>query len=97
MRIIAKKTLKDFWQLYPDAQDALEAWYYETLKADWSNPQQIKNQFRNASIIADNRVIFNIKGNHYRLIVKINYSYRVVYIRFIGTHSQYDIIEVDKI
>lgn len=71
MRIIAKKPLRDFWEQYPDAQEPLEAWYYETVKADWSNPQQIKNQFRNASIIADNRVIANIKGNDYRLIVKI--------------------------
>ncbi|MFA5923780.1 MAG: type II toxin-antitoxin system HigB family toxin [Methylococcaceae bacterium] len=97
MRIIAKKALRDFWEQYPDVQEPLEAWYYETLKADWSNPQQIKNQFRNASIIADNRVIFNIKGNDYRLIVKINYPYRVVYIRFIGTHKQYDAIEANKI
>lgn len=79
MRIIAKKALRDFWEQYPGSQESLEAWYYETLKADWSNPQQIKNQFRNANIIADNRVIFNIKGNNYRLIVKINYPYCAPY------------------
>jgi mRNA interferase HigB len=81
----------------PDAKEPLEAWYYETLKADWTTPQQVKNDLRNASIIADNRVVFNIKGNHYRLIVKINYPYRVAYIRFIGTHKQYDAIEASKI
>jgi mRNA interferase HigB len=97
MRIIAKKVLRDFWEKYPDAQEPLESWYYETLKADWSNPQQIKNKFRNASIIADNRVVFNIKGNNYRLIVKINSPYRVVYIRFIGTHQYYDTIEASII
>jgi mRNA interferase HigB len=97
MRIIAKKTLRDFWEHSPDAQEPLEAWYCEAVKADWASPQQIKNQFRNASIIADNRVVFNIKGNDYRLIVKINYPYRVVYIRFIGTHKQYDVIEASKI
>lgn len=97
MRIITKKRLRDFWGQYPDAQESLEAWYYETLKADWSNPQQIKNKFRNASIIPHNRVIFNIRGNDYRLVVKINYPYRVVYIRFIGTHKQYDSIEVSNI
>jgi mRNA interferase HigB len=97
MRIIAKKALRDFWEQYPDAKESLEAWYYETLKADWANPQQVKSDLRNASIIADNRVVFNIKGNHYRLIVKINYPYRVAYIRFIGTHKQYDAIEASKI
>lgn len=99
MRIIAKKTLRDFYeqQEYKDSQSALEAWHEETLQADWSTPQQVKNQFANASIIADNRVVFNIKGNTYRLVVKINYPYRVVYIRFIGTHEQYDRIEVTKV
>ncbi len=97
MRVIAKKTLRDFWGKYPDSQDSLETWFYETLKADWSTPQQIKNKFRSASIIADNRVVFNIKGNDYRLIVKINYPYRVVYIRFVGTHKQYDEIEATQI
>jgi len=97
MRIISKKILREFWEQYPNAQEPIEAWYYETLKADWSSPQQIKNQFGNASFIADNRIIFNIKGNDYRLIVKINYPYRVVYIRFIGTHKYYDAIKASTI
>ena len=67
------------------------------LKADWKTPQEAKNQFRSASIIGDNRIVFNIKGNTYRLIVKINYPYRIVYIRFIGTHREYDSIDAECI
>lgn len=97
MRIIAKKTLRDFWEKYPDSQESLENWYCEAERSDWSTPQQIKDKFRNASIIGDNRVVFNIKGNDYRLIVKINYPYRLIYIRFVGTHRQYDAVEATKI
>lgn len=97
MRVIAKKTLRDFWEKYPDSQEPLENWYYEAMKADWSTPQQIKDKFRNVSIIGDNRVVFNIKGNDYRLIAKINYPHRLIYIRFVGTHKQYDTVEAIKI
>jgi mRNA interferase HigB len=97
MRIIAKKTLRDFWEKYPDSQESLENWYYEATKSDWSTPQQVKDKFRNASIIADNRVVFNIKGNDYRLIVRINYPHRLIYIKFIGTHKQYDAVEASKV
>lgn len=97
MRVIAKKTLRDFWEKYPDSQEPLENWYYEAIKADWSSPQQIKEKFRNVSIVSDNRVIFNIKGNDYRLIVKINYPHRLIYIRFVGTHKQYDTVEATQI
>ena len=100
MRIIAKRTLREFWQSNPkynDARAPLEAWHEEVIEADWENPQQVKSQFRNASILKDSRVVFNIKGNDYRLIVKINYSYRVVYVRFVGTHRQYDEIDVETV
>ena len=100
MRIIAKRTLRAFWESepkYTDAQGPLEAWHEETKKADWTTPQELKAQFGNASILKDNRVVFNIKGNDYRLVVKINYPYRVVYIRFVGTHAQYDDIDVETI
>ena len=100
MRIIAKRTLREFWESdpkYADVQSPLEAWHEEALKADWTKPTEIKVQFRSASIIKDSRVVFNIKGNDYRLVVKINYPYRVVYIRFIGTHAQYDEIDVEKV
>lgn len=100
MRIIAKKTLRKFWESsfdYLESKEPLEAWHAETLKADWSTPQDVKQQFRSASILKDSRVVFNIKGNHYRLIVKINYPYRVVYIRFVGTHKQYDDVDVETV
>jgi mRNA interferase HigB len=92
MRIISKRTLKEFWvnPHYSDSQGQLEAWHNEVLKADWATPQALKAQFANASILQDSRVVFNIKGNDYRLIVKINYPYRIVYIRFVGTHKMYD-------
>jgi len=95
MRIIAKRTLREFWELpnYSDSQGQLEAWYDEVLKADWSSPQELKAQFGNASVLQDSRVVFNIKGNDYRLIVKINYPYRMVYVRFVGTHKMYDQID----
>jgi len=100
MRIIAKRTLRDFWESsskYSEARGPLEAWHEEVAEADWENPQQVKSQFRNASILKDSRVVFNIKGNNYRLIAKINYPYRVVYIRFVGTHQQYDDIDVETV
>ena len=92
MRIVSKKTLREFWQQpkYADSQGQLEAWHEEASKADWSTPQELKAQFTNASILQDSRVVFNIKGNDYRLIVKINYPYKMVYVRFVGTHKMYD-------
>lgn len=100
MRVIAVSTLKAFWSgnlAYGDAKEPTLAWYREALKADWSTPNDVKRQFRNASILKDGRVVFNIAGNKYRLVVWINYSYRVVYIRFIGTHRQYDQIDVQTV
>jgi mRNA interferase HigB len=93
MRIIAVSTLKAFWERNPgflDSKEPVLAWYRHTLKADWSSPTDIKTDFGNASILKGGRVVFNVAGNKYRLVVWINYSYRVVYIRFIGTHAQYD-------
>ena len=100
MRVIALSTLKEFWEATPEYQDAKEqvlAWYRHTLHADWSSPADIKNDFRSASILKDGRVVFNIAGNKYRLVVRVNYSYRIVYIRFIGTHAQYDKIDVQTV
>lgn len=93
MRIIALPTLKAFWEGNPEYQDAKEptlAWYRHALRADWSSPAEVKQDFGNASILKDSRVVFNIARNKYRLVVWINYAYRVVYIRFIGTHAQYE-------
>lgn len=100
MRIIALSTLKAFWQDQPRHQDAKEpalAWYRHALHADWSAPSDIKRDFGTASILQDGRVVFNLAGNKYRLVVWVNYAYRVVYIRFIGTHAQYDKIDVQTI
>ena len=97
MRVIAKKTLRDFWSRYPDSEQQLKAWFQEADKAVWKSPGQIKRSYISASILPGNRVVFNIKGNHYRLIVKINYDYQIAWIRFIGTHAQYDKIDATKI
>ncbi len=97
MRIIAKRALREFWEEHPDAEEPLLAWYREIEKEDWDTPAKIKEKYRSASIIGGNRVVFNIKGNDYRLVVKINYPYRVVYIRFMGTHAEYDEIDAEEV
>ena len=100
MRNIALSTLKVFWEEHPGYMDAKEptlSWYRHALSADWSTPNDVKQDFRNANILKDGRVVFNIAGNKYRLVVWINYAYRVVYIRFIGTHAQYNKIDVQAI
>ena len=100
MGVIALSTLMAFWArgaLYQDVQQPALAWYRDVLKADWATPTAVKTQFRSASILKDGRVVFNLAGNKYRLVVWINYPYRVVYIRFIGTHRQYDAIDAQTI
>jgi mRNA interferase HigB len=97
MRIIAKSTLRAFWQRHPDAEEPLLAWYRETEKADWDDSAQVKARYRSASFVRGNRVVLNIKGNNYRLVVKINYPYRVVYIHFVGTHAEYNKINVEEV
>ena len=97
MRIIAKKALREFWERHSDAEEPLLAWYREVKQADWETPASLKEMYGSASIVGDNRVIFNIKGNDYRLVVKINYPYRVVYIRFVGTHAEYDAVDVEEV
>ena len=97
MRIIAKRSLREFWERHPDAEEPLLAWYREVEKEDWDQPSQIKEKYRSASFVKGNRVVFNIKGNDYRLVVKINYPYRVVYVRFVGTHADYDAIDVEEV
>ena len=100
MRIIAKRTLREFWESaprYADAQGPLEAWYTEAHKATWRTPPALKAQFRHASILKNNRVVFNIGGNKYRLVVAVDYQRQVLFIRFIGTHSQYDAIDAEVV
>lgn len=98
--MIAVSTLKAFWSNNPqhhDAEGPTLAWYRDVLRADWLRPSDVKAQFGSASILQDGRVVFNIGGNKYRIVVWINYPYRVVYIRFIGTHRQYDRIDAQTI
>lgn len=97
MRVVALKVLREFWVRYPDAKPHLEAWVDETRKANWMQPTDIKAQFRGASILKKRRVVFNIKGNSYRLVVAIAYRFGAVYIKFIGTHSEYDAIDAETI
>ena len=97
MRVIAKKILRDFWTKHPDCEQQLKSWYIEAEDALWKNMNQIKKDYPSASILAGNRVVFNIKGNNYRLIIRINFYYQMVWIRFIGTHAQYDKIDATKI
>lgn len=100
MRVIALSTLKAFWEqssAHADAREPCLAWYRLVTKAEWKSPADVKSDFGNASILQDGRVVFNIAGNKYRLVVWINYPYRVVYVRFIGTHRQYDRINAQTI
>ena len=97
MRIIARKTLKVFWTTHKDCEQQLKTWYDEAAAAVWLSPKDIKVNYPSASFLADNRVVFNIKGNSYRLIVKINYKYKMLWIRFVGTHAAYDKINATTI
>jgi len=95
MRIIALRTLREFWEnpKYADSELSLRSWYHDVKSADWNNSNELKQQYRNASIVGEGRVIFNIKGNIYRLVVLIDFEFKVIFIRFIGTHKQYDEID----
>jgi mRNA interferase HigB len=97
VRVIAKRTLREFWEKHADSEQQLKAWYNEAEQANWKTPYEIKKEYPSASIVEGNRMIFNIKGNHYRLFVRINYKYGLVWIRFIGTHAEYDKGDVTKI
>jgi mRNA interferase HigB len=97
MRLITRQKLKQFWQKYPDAEGQLTAWVKEVEHANWKTPNDVKARYSTADPIKDNRVVFNIKGNHYRLVVKFHYNTQVVFIRFVGTHEEYDKIDAEKI
>jgi mRNA interferase HigB len=100
VRIISVGTLKAFLRRNPshvDAHDPIMAWVRQVKIADWSSPAEVKRDVRTASILKDGRVVFNIAGNKYRIVVWINYPYRVVYIRFVGSHRQYDAIDAQNI
>ena len=97
MRIIAISHLKSFWEIYPDSEQPFLAWIDEARKADWKTPADIKAHFATASILKSRRVVFNIKGNDFRLVVAVAYRFGAVYIKFVGTHKQYDGIDADTI
>ena len=97
MRILPCSTLRNFWESHRDAEEALKTWSYEASHADWQSPVDVKSAHGNASIIANNRIVFNIKGNTYRLIVAIRYDMGIIFIRFIGTHAEYDKVDAETI
>ncbi len=97
MRIISRRILREFWEEHPDATLPLQTWFHDVEHATWNSPADINAVYRNASSVANNRVVFNIKGNRYRLIVVVVYQHGVVYIRFVGTHEEYDRIDATMI
>jgi mRNA interferase HigB len=97
MRVIARKTLRDFWERHSDAEQQLKAWFHETKAAEWKSFEDIKARYRSADVLSGNRVVFNIKGNTYRLVVKVHYNRGTVFIRFAGTHAEYDRIDAKTI
>lgn len=97
MRVIAISTLRRFWEKHPDAEQPLKAWHDEATQATWTQPADIKAQYRSASILKNRRVVFNIKGNDYRLIVAIAYRLGIVYVKFVGTHAEYDKINAETV
>ena len=97
MRVFSKGTLRDFWERHRDAQSALDEWYRVTRRAAWRRPADIRARYADASFVGSDRVVFNIKGNAYRLVVRVNYQWGEVYIRFIGTHARYDRINAAEV
>ncbi|MDP3519982.1 MAG: type II toxin-antitoxin system HigB family toxin [Hydrogenophaga sp.] len=97
MRVVAIATLRAFWERFPDAEQPLKAWYEEVSDAIWHQPVDIKAHYRSASILKNRRVVFNIKGNDYRLIVAVAYRLQVVYVKFVGTHKEYDAIDAETV
>ncbi|MEY2343318.1 type II toxin-antitoxin system HigB family toxin [Acidithiobacillus sp. IBUN Pt1247-S3] len=97
MRVIAVSTLRNFWERHPDAEQPLKAWYAEAASATWTQPADIKAQYRSASVLQNRRVVFNIKGNDYRLIVAVAYKLQIVYVKFVGTHKEYDAVDANTV
>lgn len=97
MRVVAVRTLRLFWKAHPSAEQPLKSWYQETVRAQWRQPADIKVHYRSASILMNRRVVFNIKGNEYRLIVAVAFNVGVVYVKFVGTHDQYDAVDAQTV
>ncbi|MCX6244813.1 MAG: type II toxin-antitoxin system HigB family toxin [Bacteroidetes bacterium] len=96
-RIFAKSTLREFWKSYPDSEQYLKTWYDTVMSSGWKTPNEVKRTYVNASILKDGRIVFNIKGNTYRLVAKFNFKKQWIFIRFIGTHAEYDKIDANTI
>ena len=96
-RIFAKSTLKEFWEKYPDSEQYLKTWYDTVMNADWKRPNDVKLSYATAGILKDSRIVFNIKGNSYRLVIKFNFEHQLAFVRFIGTHSEYAKIDANSI
>ena len=96
-KILSKRTLRDFWEKYPDSKEYLETWFETVKEADWNSPNEVKKFYSNVSILKNSRVVFNIKGNRYRLVAKINFNRQWLFIRFIGTHQEYNKINLNTI
>jgi len=96
-RIFSKSTLREFWETYTDSEQYLKTWYDTAMNSDWKTPNDVKQTYANASILKNCRIVFNIKGNSYRLVVKFNFEKQWIFIRFIGTHVEYDEIDADNI
>lgn len=97
MRVIAVSALRTFWERHPDAEQPLKAWYEEARNASWTRPADIKERYRSASVLKNRRVVFNIKGNDYRLIVAVAYKTQILYVKFVGTHKAYDAIDAETV
>jgi len=99
MRIIAFRSIREFFEKpeYSDSETSLRAWYHDAKIAEWKNSNELKQQYKNASILGEGRVVFNIKGNDYRLVIAIDYDFQVIFIRFIGTHNEYDKINSETV
>ncbi len=96
-RIFSKSTLKEYWEKHADSEQYLKTWFDTAMNADWKTPNDVKQTYANASILKDSRIVFNIKGNSYRLVVKCNFEKKWIFIRFIGTHDEYDTIDANTI
>jgi mRNA interferase HigB len=97
VRVISRRALREFWQRHPDAEMPLRAWFKEASGARWEAPADIKARYPAASFLAGNRVVFNIKGNRYRLVVAVRYDLGIVFIRFVGTHEDYDSMDASTV
>ncbi len=97
MRIISRRTLREFWEKHENSKEQLKSWYRETERASWKNINELKEEYPSASILKDNKIVFNIKGNRYRLIVKMNFEFQISWILFIGTHAEYDKINANEL